>query len=111
RFAGERRRSLRVERQTTRRTSMRLITPPLAALAIASALPTPVHADPYKWCAVYGAFANTRESCYYMTLAQCQASVSGLGGFCKPSPWYDGHPGRTPEDGPPRGKRRPPPAA
>ena len=43
---------------------------------------------------------------YYMTLAQCQASVSGLGGFCKPSPWYDGKPVRTPEDGPPPRRRR-----
>ena len=85
---------------------MRLITPLLAALAIASALATPAHADPYKWCAVYGGFGNTRESCYYMTLGQCQASVSGLGGFCKPSPWYDGKPVRTPEDGPPRRSRR-----
>jgi hypothetical protein len=59
---------------------MRLITPPLAAFAIASALAAPAHADPYKWCAVYGGFGNTRESCYYMTLGQCQASVSGLGG-------------------------------
>ena len=37
---------------------MRLITPLLAALAIASALATPAHADPYKWCAVYGGFGN-----------------------------------------------------
>jgi hypothetical protein len=60
--------------------------------------PLTAHADPYKWCAVYGGFGNTRESCYYMTLGQCQASVSGLGGWCKPSPWYDGKPVRTPED-------------
>jgi hypothetical protein len=73
------------------------------------AAPLTAHADPYKWCAVYGGFGNTRESCYYMTIAQCQASVSGLGGWCKPSPWYDGKPVRTPEDGyatQPRKKKR-----
>ena len=76
-----------------------LAVPALAALTLAA---TPAHADPYKWCAVYGGFGHTRESCYYMTLGQCRASVSGLGGFCKPSPWYDGRPVRTPEDGPVR---------
>ncbi|MCX7312870.1 MAG: DUF3551 domain-containing protein [Hyphomicrobiales bacterium] len=68
-------------------------------LAAPMMVPTVAHADPYKWCAVYGGFGNTRESCYYMTVAQCQATVSGLGGWCKPSPWYDGKPVRTPEDG------------
>jgi hypothetical protein len=62
------------------------------------AAPLATHADPYKWCAVYGGYGGTRESCYYMTVAQCQASVSGVGGFCKPSPWYDGRPVVTPED-------------
>ena len=71
------------------------------------AAPLAARADPYPWCAVYGGFGNTRESCYYMTIAQCQASVSGLGGWCKPSPWYDGKPVRTPEDGPlPRRKKK-----
>jgi hypothetical protein len=68
------------------------------ALGLLFAAPLAAHADPYKWCAVYGGFGNTRDNCYYMTLAQCQASVSGLGGWCKPSPWYDGKPVVTPED-------------
>jgi hypothetical protein len=76
-------------------------------LVLLFAAPLAAHADPYPWCAVYGGFGNTRESCYYMTIAQCRASVSGLGGWCKPSPWYDGKPVRTPEDGPPpRRKKR-----
>jgi hypothetical protein len=62
------------------------------------AAPLAAHADPYKWCAVYGGYSDSRESCYYMTQAQCLASVSGVGGFCKPSPWYDGRPVVTPED-------------
>jgi hypothetical protein len=69
------------------------------ALGLLFATPLAAHADPYKWRAVYGGFGDTRDSCYYMTLAQCQASVSGVGGWCKPSPWYDGRPVVTPEDG------------
>lgn len=87
---------------------MRLMVPVLAipVLAAMTLAATPAQADPYKWCAVYGGFGNTRESCYYMTLGQCRASVSGLGGYCKPSPWYDGRPVRTPEDGPARRRQR-----
>jgi hypothetical protein len=68
------------------------------ALGLLSLAPLSANADPYKWCAVYGGFGNTRESCYYVTLGQCQATVSGLGGWCRPSPYYDGKPVRTPED-------------
>jgi Protein of unknown function (DUF3551) len=85
---------------------MRLVIAALALSAVAFVPTAPAHADPYKWCAVYGGFGNTRDSCYYVTLAQCQMSVSGLGGWCKPSPWYDRKPVRTPEDGPVRHRRR-----
>ncbi len=77
----------------------------ILAVGFLCAAPLAAHADPYKWCAVYGGFGNTRESCYYMTIAQCQQSVSGLGGWCKPSPWYDGKPVTTPEDGAVRPRR------
>ena len=66
---------------------MRLLLPLLAVLAFAPALAaTPAQADPYKWCAVYGGFGNTRDSCYYVTLAQCQATVSGLAGSASQAP-------------------------
>jgi hypothetical protein len=56
-------------------------------------------ADPYRWCAVYGSFGGGGvESCWYLTIEQCRATVSGLGGFCKESTWYDGRPVST--DGP-----------
>jgi hypothetical protein len=35
------------------------------------------------------------ESCYYLTLEQCRASVSGIGGWCRESVWYDGRPVST----------------
>jgi hypothetical protein len=74
----------------------------LTAVTLSTLAPSAASADPYKWCAVYGGFGSTTESCYYMTRAQCQMSVSGMGGFCKPSAYYDGKPVVTPEDRPRR---------
>jgi hypothetical protein len=62
-------------------------------------------ADPYRWCAVYsgGGFGGGGTNCYFVTLGQCQAAVSGVGGFCAPNNFYDGRPVATPGDG---GRRR-----
>ncbi len=66
---------------------------------------TPAKADPYRWCAVYGSFGGGGvESCWYLTIEQCRAAVSGIGGFCKESAWYDGRPVAT--DGPPPMRHR-----
>jgi Protein of unknown function (DUF3551) len=37
-----------------------------------------------QWCAEYSA-GGGGESCGFSTFQQCQASVSGVGGFCRPS--------------------------
>jgi hypothetical protein len=59
-----------------------------------------VHADPYRWCANYGGGQDGGSSnCYFMTLEQCRAAISGNGGFCGPNTFYDGRPVTTPEDG------------
>ena len=55
-------------------------------------------ADPYPWCAVLGGSDDLSTGCYYMTLQQCQASISGNGGFCTHNNFYDGRPVTTPED-------------
>lgn len=54
----------------------------------------------YPWCATYGYYGVT--NCGFATLAQCQAAVSGVGGFCQPNAFYPG-PAR---DGPPIGRAR-----
>lgn len=80
-----------------------------AAIMGAGLLSQPAHADPYRWCAQYGgAFGGGSSNCYFMTLAQCRAAVSGVGGFCRQNMFYDGRPVRTPEDYAPgrRSKRR-----
>ena len=84
---------------------MRIAIAFLFAIVAASAV-EPAKTDPYRYCAVYGSFGGGGvESCYYLTLEQCRATVSGLGGFCKESAWYDGRPVST--DGPaPRPHRK-----
>jgi hypothetical protein len=77
----------------------------LAAL-IGGLSATPARADPYRWCAEYGGSGGGgHTSCYFNTFAQCQASVSGVGGFCRQNPFYDGRPVTTPEDRPTRRRR------
>jgi hypothetical protein len=83
---------------------MRIAIAALFSLIVVSAV-EPAKADPYRWCAVYGSFGGGGvESCWYLTIEQCRATVSGLGGFCKESAWYDGRPVST--DGPPPNRHR-----
>ena len=78
--------------------------PVLIAGLIAS---EPTHADPYRWCAIYGGGrSGGGTNCYFMTIQQCRAAVSGTGGFCNQNPFYDGRAVTTPEDGPRRRKAR-----
>lgn len=70
---------------------MRKVLLGLAALATIAALPVvtqPVHADPYKWCAQYSRGGG--RNCGFVTLEQCQLTVSGIGGACEPNQFYTG---------------------
>jgi Protein of unknown function (DUF3551) len=67
----------------------------LFGLAIAAGFATsfffavsPAIADPYKWCAVYG--DDGGSNCGFLTIEQCWATVSGIGGFCEPNQFYTG---------------------
>lgn len=47
--------------------------------------------DPYPWCAEYtGGGLDGAKNCYFLTLEQCRAAVSGVGGYCGPNPFYTG---------------------
>jgi hypothetical protein len=75
----------------------------LAALGLLAAASTfdSVQADPYPWCADQrGDQGGT--NCGFVTLEQCRATVSGIGGYCVPNPFYDG----IPFNGQPRPRRR-----
>lgn len=59
-------------------------------------------AEPYKWCAVYSSGRGGGASnCGFVTLEQCRATVSGIGGFCAENQFYTG-----PEDRPARPTRK-----
>jgi len=78
---------------------MRIALASLAILMI-GAFGDGARADPYKWCAVYagGGMGGGSTSCYFWTIEQCRAAVSGVGGFCAENGFYDGKPVVTPED-------------
>ena len=47
-------------------------------------------ADPYKWCAQYSGDGDGGRNCGFVTIEQCRATVSGIGGFCEPNLFYTG---------------------
>jgi hypothetical protein len=71
---------------------MRTLIATLFMLMVASTI-EPAQADPYRWCAEYsGGGQGGGTNCYFLTLQQCQATVSGIGGFCRENNFYDGRP-------------------
>jgi hypothetical protein len=61
-----------------------------AALAVTfSALipAAPASAIEYPWCAQYGGRSGGRN-CGFVSFQQCQATVSGMGGFCERNLFY-----------------------
>ena len=67
----------------------------LAALALPAVLvSSPARAydmpyDPYPWCAVYSGDAGGASNCGFLTIEQCRATVSGIGGSCEPNQFYN----------------------
>ena len=75
---------------------------------IAVSTTEPSRADPYRWCAMYGGGGTGGSggtNCYFVTLEQCRAAISGMGGFCTVNTFYDGKPVTT-SNGPERRKSR-----
>jgi len=43
----------------------------------------------YPWCAVYGGGnSGGGTNCGFSTIEQCRVTISGMGGFCEPNPFY-----------------------
>ncbi len=88
------------------RTASALLTIMLLGCGLFATLaPDRAEADPYRWCAVYGAGGDSgggSSNCYFLTLEQCRLQISGMGGWCEPNQFYDGRPVVTPEDRPVR---------
>lgn len=45
---------------------------------------------PYAWCAEYTGGRGGATNCGFVTLEQCQWTVSGIGGFCTRNLFYNG---------------------
>jgi hypothetical protein len=72
----------------------------LAMLAFAVPSSRPAHAG---WCATY---RNGGNNCGFANFAQCQAAVSGVGGFCASDGSPDAKPARREREAAPRPKRK-----
>lgn len=58
-------------------------------LSVAFALPTQARAEvQYPWCAQYGGHDYEGTNCGFVTLEQCRATISGIGGYCYENPAY-----------------------
>ena len=79
----------------------------IAVMGMAAAIcpSSGAQADPYRWCADYTVMGGIgARNCYFMTIEQCRATVSGVGGLCVLNPFYDG----VPIDGPRPARRAKP---
>jgi uncharacterized protein DUF3551 len=63
-------------------TPMRLSIWTGCLLTATSLLVTTTSADPYRWCAINNVGGGT--NCGFVTIEQCRASITGVGGFCEP---------------------------
>jgi hypothetical protein len=57
------------------------------AIVLAGSLASNAADDPYRWCASY---RDGGTNCYFVTHKQCREAVAGVGGFCRPNPYYNG---------------------
>jgi hypothetical protein len=53
-----------------------------AIVALSALASTTANAQNYPWCAQYGGSMGGSMNCGFTSFAQCQADVSGIGGFC-----------------------------
>jgi hypothetical protein len=61
---------------------------------------SPAEASPWPWCADYtGRNGGGGTNCGFASWVQCQAAISGVGGWCYPNPHYRG-------EAPPRRRQR-----
>ena len=74
---------------------MRIVFAIVLLLTAAAAFDT-AKADPYPWCAEYrGGALGGSGSCYFMTIEQCRATMSGSAATAHRSRSTPGHPSGT----------------
>jgi Protein of unknown function (DUF3551) len=81
------------ERHAAEEAFMRTIPLVLVAFAALSLPATAARADG-GWCASFGTgFSGT--NCSFSSFEQCRATLSGIGGFCRPNPYPGTNYGRS----------------
>jgi hypothetical protein len=77
--------------------SIRILAALAVALPVSNAPANALPYDPYPWCVDYSAGnGGGGSNCGFLTIEQCRATVSGIGGFCVPNQFYNPGPtGRT----------------
>ena len=60
----------------------------LGAFATIICIEKPAEAREYLWCTYYNFGRGGATNCGFATFQQCLAAVSGVGGNCGPSPYY-----------------------
>ena len=59
----------------------------LSLIIIGTLLNTPIKAQNYPWCAIYNDGSGS-QNCGFASFKECQADVSGIGGFCTQNSTY-----------------------
>jgi hypothetical protein len=65
---------------------MRIVLGTLTVLLASSALQTAAGQE-YPWCAIYD-MEGSVTNCGFVSREQCSWTVSGVGGYCAPNPFY-----------------------
>ena len=64
-----------------------LVSITLVTITLATMVLTATDAAAGSWCAVYSGRKGGSENCTFSSANQCRATVSGVGGWCRPNPF------------------------
>jgi len=64
-----------------------LVSITLVTITLVTMVLTATDAAAGSWCAVYSGRKGGSENCTFSSANQCRATVSGVGGWCRPNPF------------------------
>ena len=64
-----------------------LVSITLVTITLVTMMLTATDAAAGSWCAVYSGRKGGSENCTFSSANQCRATVSGVGGWCRPNPF------------------------
>lgn len=60
----------------------------LGCVGVVAGMNTPVRAQNYPWCVIYGGDGGGAMNCGFTTYEQCTATAGGSSSFCVRNDWY-----------------------